>query len=131
MRHQRNARSRCIFAPAEIQFSRGIDGVNCFYGEVHGKTMHLIFRMNNSRNMFRGVFSGQKLHVTDYIEIISGRPHWPHVHAAKRTALKRSYLLSGTSVPACIPRSAVCAPGKFFGHARSTDGKSKPIFPAE
>ena len=64
-----------VFAAAEIQLSRRIDGVNFPHREMHGKSMHLIFRMDDARDMLCCVLPRQKLHESDYSQPAAGRPH--------------------------------------------------------
>src|SRR5271166_548325 len=59
-----------VLCSAKIDFPRWVDGMNCFDREMHGKSMHLIFRMDNPRNMACGIRPGQELHAMDYSQSI-------------------------------------------------------------
>src|ERR1019366_7838140 len=98
---------------------------------MDGKSVNLVFRMEDPCNMRRHGLPGQELHGRHYTQQGNGRPQRGKTHAAKREALRQSCLLRSREDRGCIRSILVSAPGKPCAHAKSTGGKTKPICFAE
>jgi len=51
-----------VFAAAEIKLARRIDGINLPHREVHGRAMHLVFRVENPSYVLCRILPREKLH---------------------------------------------------------------------